>query len=632
MNFVVDTLTNRYESVAPLVGWWKLDETTGTEAADATGNGHTGELHYFTGTYWVDGKTGYGKALYFDGSEEEDYVSVTDDAAFDTGSELTVSHWFKTGTAQSNKPMVLHDNSSYVYGTWQMTNSTYIYFAVLQPSGYAYVPAYNASGWDDDEWHHVVGIFDRNPSSGNRLKLYIDGTLYTHVSNAYDEDIVGGDDGIQLARWSANYFDGTIDNVQVFDRALTALQVEALYRAESSIVIDYDAAGNLVRDHRGYKYSYDYENRVTRIQKHNGSGGFDDVAEMDYDALGRRICKVDSVSSETTYYYYNDKWQVLAADYSGSYDHRYVYGNYIDEVLIMDADSNYYYYAHNHLFSTVALTDDTGGVVERYEYNAYGKVQIMTSAFVDRDFSLFFNPYTFTGRRLDTLDGGDLKIMYYRNRYYDTETGRFLQHDPLETQILEALSNHIPLRRMIYENFVGNLLEVSLLSSMQRQMELAVSAYSSSEYDVSKRILLSILVRRSARLRITAVPTQNIFPLIRKFEGLSFFSYIDVNRYQYANSNPALFVDPYGLLGCVECEEACDSNFTQNTALIACRACCFAELGIDNVSQECLDKAITKCLIVGASVPQVGIEQHIFKVLFASLLVVVLLRRKNGYT
>jgi len=37
----------------------------------------------------------------------------------------------------------------------------------------------------------------------------------------------------------------------------------------------------------------------------------------------------------------------------------------------------------------------------------------------------------FTGRRLDILDGGSLKIYYYRNRYYDPHTGRFLTHDPL---------------------------------------------------------------------------------------------------------------------------------------------------------------------------------------------------------
>ncbi|MCH7511827.1 MAG: hypothetical protein IIB19_05635, partial [Chloroflexi bacterium] len=39
------------------------------------------------------------------------------------------------------------------------------------------------------------------------------------------------------------------------------------------------------------------------------------------------------------------------------------------------------------------------------------------------------NPYTFTGQRLDNLDSDALQIMYYKNRYYDTETGRFIHRD-----------------------------------------------------------------------------------------------------------------------------------------------------------------------------------------------------------
>ena len=97
----------------------------------------------------------------------------------------------------------------------------------------------------------------------------------------------------------------------------------------------------------------------------------------------------------------------------------------------------------NHLFSPVALLDGNGDIAERYEYNAYGKVQVLTDSdgdgnwFDDTDDSIYSqsqvgNPYLFTGRRLDVLDSGDYEIMYYRNRYYNTYTGRFLTQDPLE--------------------------------------------------------------------------------------------------------------------------------------------------------------------------------------------------------
>ena len=51
--------------------------------------------------------------------------------------------------------------------------------------------------------------------------------------------------------------------------------------------------------------------------------------------------------------------------------------------------------------------------------------------YASRATSHYNNPYLFTGRRVDILDSGSLKIQYNRNRYYDYYTGRWLTHDPL---------------------------------------------------------------------------------------------------------------------------------------------------------------------------------------------------------
>jgi RHS repeat-associated protein len=69
---------------------------------------------------------------------------------------------------------------------------------------------------------------------------------------------------------------------------------------------------------------------------------------------------------------------------------------------------------------------------ERYEYDAYGNCQIMDASYNPRSSSSYGNPYYFTGRQLDFLDGGNLKIQYNRNRYYDYYTGRWLTPDPEE--------------------------------------------------------------------------------------------------------------------------------------------------------------------------------------------------------
>jgi len=168
------------------------------------------------------------------------------------------------------------------------------------------------------------------------------------------------------------------------------------------------------------------------------------VVEYVYDALGRRIRKIDSKASTTNLYYYSTDWQVLEeADGSGTFQRLFVYGNYIDEVLVMivAGGGDTYYYVHDHLFSPVALVDGNGDVAERYEYDAYGACRVHTDDGADDTWltgddtignsSANGNPYLFTGRRLDILDSGSLKIQYNRNRYYDPETGRWLTHDPL---------------------------------------------------------------------------------------------------------------------------------------------------------------------------------------------------------
>lgn len=131
----------------------------------------------------------------------------------------------------------------------------------------------------------------------------------------------------------------------------------------------YDAAGNLTVDPNGYHYEYDYENRITLIYEDvNQDGDFDSgtdmkIAEFAYDALGRRIKKVDSIASETTYCYYNDQWQVLA-EYTADTTCRqwFTYGNYIDEVLVMKAAGGAdFSCGHDSLDGSAAMFYASGG-------------------------------------------------------------------------------------------------------------------------------------------------------------------------------------------------------------------------------------------------------------------------------
>jgi len=191
--------------------------------------------------------------------------------------------------------------------------------------------------------------------------------------------------------------------------------------------VTHDNAGNMTGDHDGYTYHYDYENRLTRVKKLSDTV---DVAVYTYDALGRRIAVEDCIADTTTHYYY-DGWRVLTeTDENDDRQRDFAYGNYLDEALIMTVDDDDYYYAHDHLFSPVALIADNGTIEERYEYDAYGKLTRLDPDFTSWSGTPVGNPIFFTGQRLDELDNNNLLIMYYKNRYYLVDIGRFITHDP----------------------------------------------------------------------------------------------------------------------------------------------------------------------------------------------------------
>ena len=116
---------------------------------------------------------------------------------------------------------------------------------------------------------------------------------------------------------------------------------------------------------------------------------------------------------------------------------QYVYGNYVDEVLVMDrnldgddsaigTDDERLQYHQDSLFSVYAVTDDSGEIVESYLYDPYGEVTVFDAngdIVADNAFgtanSLIDNPYLFTGRRFDEETG----LYYFRARYFDADQG-----------------------------------------------------------------------------------------------------------------------------------------------------------------------------------------------------------------
>lgn len=276
--------------------------------------------------------------------------------------------------------------------------------------------------------------------------------------------------------------------------------------------MEHDDAGNLTKDHRGCSYEYDYENRLTRVYLDtDSSGSFNagdtGIAQFAYDALGRRIETRNSQSNTASRYYYDDQRVVLRTSVNSSgveSDSRsFVFGNYIDEVLIMKNGATTYYYAHDHLYSPAALFSSSGAVLERYEYDAYGERTMYTAAWVVKTASIYGNFYAFTGRELDVLDNGNLNIMYYRARYYDPETGRFMQRDPLGDIDGQNLYEYVSENPVSYSDPLG----LFLLDPGSR----ACVAYARGAIDYE--MLVAIIGIEAARQCVVNAPPVTIPPL-----------------------------------------------------------------------------------------------------------------------
>jgi RHS repeat-associated protein len=107
---------------------------------------------------------------------------------------------------------------------------------------------------------------------------------------------------------------------------------------------------------------------------------------------------------------------------------QYVYGAAMDELLAMDRGGQTYYYHDDSLGSIEALTNAAQTIVERTTYDAYGAAQFTDAGFTPTGMiSTVGNPFLFTAQRYDP----ETKLYYYRNRYYNPTTGRFIQRDPI---------------------------------------------------------------------------------------------------------------------------------------------------------------------------------------------------------
>jgi hypothetical protein len=208
-----------------LVGYWKLDETSANtctggvnDSCDASGNSLDGA--------WGGNATNavgrFGPGVTFDGTT--DYISISDNTAIKPPNDLTISFWVNLRTLSRTNVIMSKDGSGGGGYYVQVDSSNVLQFGWRNSSSTLYTVNYpgNVSAYANI-WIHVVAV-----KNNNNLYIYLNGVQGTNVT-ATTGTIKDTPDPLYLgaASSNSNTIDGVLDDVRIFNRALS--QADALH-------------------------------------------------------------------------------------------------------------------------------------------------------------------------------------------------------------------------------------------------------------------------------------------------------------------------------------------------------------------------------------------------------------------
>jgi len=223
-DFSIGALASEENAPGP-VGYWNFDEGYGTTAYDSTGYKNDGTI---TGATWVkNGKKG--GALSFNGSS--DYVQIADDESLNITDEIAISVWIKPELVQATAATIVSKGtltgSDFVRDqNYFLHMSTNREIKITYGDGIDYQTE-TGSIISTDIWHHIVAILN-----GTNILLYIDGVLDDSWGQNYIPITGDGANlhiGMKSYIHSAYAFNGLIDEVRIYDSALSADEVKQLY-------------------------------------------------------------------------------------------------------------------------------------------------------------------------------------------------------------------------------------------------------------------------------------------------------------------------------------------------------------------------------------------------------------------
>jgi hypothetical protein len=224
-----------------LIGHWPLDESAGTAAADATGNGNTGTLNSFPASPWLPAGGQIAGALQFDNNDS--YVAVANESNFDfeRTDPFSISTWIYRDSNTAGDEIISKYTTPGLeyrgYGIWLVAGETSLNFSLENSASNKILVETNSGAVSSGTWHHIAVTYDGS-SNTSGVEIYVDGVDQSLIVSANNLSsttlnnssvVIGGDS----ADLNCCVFNGRIDDTRIYDRELSPAEVQQLYLATS---------------------------------------------------------------------------------------------------------------------------------------------------------------------------------------------------------------------------------------------------------------------------------------------------------------------------------------------------------------------------------------------------------------
>jgi PKD repeat protein len=200
------------------VAAYSFDQGSGTSVPDASGNGHTGTI---SGATWTSaGK--YGGALSFDGVN--DWVTIADSDALDLTTGMTLAAWVFPAAHTTFRTVVMKERPGHeVYSLYSNTSGGRPAGGIVRTSNVKLVDIAGSQPLPLNSWTHLAVTYD-----STTLRLYVNGAQV--ASKSAPGVILTSGSPLRIGGnsvWS-EFFQGRIDEVRIFNRALTATELQSV--------------------------------------------------------------------------------------------------------------------------------------------------------------------------------------------------------------------------------------------------------------------------------------------------------------------------------------------------------------------------------------------------------------------